>query len=696
MPTEYFPLEGGLDQASAPLAIRPGRLLNCVNWEIAASGKGYRLPEGYERFDGQTSPSDATFTRINFENGVIEISDGDTVDGSGSGASGVAIIDAALESGTYGGGDATGYIVLTTVSGTFVDTDDLEVGAVKHSEIAASGVQAEGSGAPDNDTDAAWVADCVAIARANILVVPGAGDILGVHRWNNVTYAFRNNAGETACDMYESSTAGWVKVDLGSQLNFDSGSVAFTVGDTVTGDASTANAPIQRVVVTTGSWSGGDAAGFLTIGTVTNSPFQAEAITDVAGGVADATGAEVANTFTVDGRFDIINNNFGGNLGTYNMYGVNGVDKAWEYDGTAFSFIATGMATDTPTHIAAHQNSLFLSFSGGSVQNSSLVDSPLTAPYVWSAVLGAAEFGMGDEVTALEPTAGETLTIFAKNLTKTLYGSSQANWNLQDTSWTAGAVEWTVQQINEPFYVDSRKITSLRATQVYGGFSIAGLGNDIQDFINLKSGLEIASVVSLGKSQYRVFYSDGYFISMSIVPQGIAGFMIGQLDDIPTCAAYDEENGRVFFGSDDGYVYEMDKGTSYDGVAVTRYMRIPFNFFKSPQNNKKFFKIIFEMGTEVAPSVSFNFIPEYDYMNSNVPTAETGSVSFQAGGLVWDVGEWDVYRWASDSDDDGRPEDYIDGIASEMAIGIYNISATQQPFTINGIFIEHAILGKKR
>lgn len=79
--------------------------------------------------------------RIDFDNGDTAIAAGDTVVGGTSGAFGEAEVDATLQSGSYGGGDAAGYIVLRAVTGTFVDTEDLEVSSTKVAE-AASGPSA--------------------------------------------------------------------------------------------------------------------------------------------------------------------------------------------------------------------------------------------------------------------------------------------------------------------------------------------------------------------------------------------------------------------------------------------------------------------------------------------------------------------------------------------------------------------------
>ncbi|MGK7534763.1 hypothetical protein, partial [Salmonella enterica] len=70
-----------------------------------------------------------------------------------------------------------------------------------------------------------------------------------------------------------------------------------------------------------------------------------------------------------------------------------GVNKAFEFDGTNYIPIRTGMATDTPLHVIVHRFYLMLSFRG-SVQVSAI-----GAPYSWTVVLGAAEIATGDDVT---------------------------------------------------------------------------------------------------------------------------------------------------------------------------------------------------------------------------------------------------------------------------------------------------------
>lgn len=55
---QYFPLAGGLNLVSPPLATHPGELIDCVNYECLVEG-GYSRIRGYSLYDGQATPTQA-------------------------------------------------------------------------------------------------------------------------------------------------------------------------------------------------------------------------------------------------------------------------------------------------------------------------------------------------------------------------------------------------------------------------------------------------------------------------------------------------------------------------------------------------------------------------------------------------------------------------------------------------------------
>lgn len=56
--TTYFPMVGGLNLESPPLATTPGELIDCINYQCLPNG-GYQRIGGYTLYDGQVTPAQA-------------------------------------------------------------------------------------------------------------------------------------------------------------------------------------------------------------------------------------------------------------------------------------------------------------------------------------------------------------------------------------------------------------------------------------------------------------------------------------------------------------------------------------------------------------------------------------------------------------------------------------------------------------
>ena len=122
--TKHFPLQGGLNEVTPPLSLKGGELYGVLNYEPGAKG-GYRRINGYERLDGHSAPSEASYWILNFDAGDIKEPEvGGTVfcTTDGSKAEVGAVV---LESGTWAGSDAAGYLVLYNLVGFFEDGENL-------------------------------------------------------------------------------------------------------------------------------------------------------------------------------------------------------------------------------------------------------------------------------------------------------------------------------------------------------------------------------------------------------------------------------------------------------------------------------------------------------------------------------------------------------------------------------------------
>ena len=680
--TKYFALKGGLRLEDPPMTMPDGALLAGENYECLPRG-GYRRVAGYERYDGQTAPSDASYWVLNFDGGTAAIAAGDIVDGATSTASGEALIDAVVTSGSYGGGDAAGYLVLTAVSGTFQDNENLQVSAV--TKCLANGTATE-NGASTDANDALWSQDAIETQRAKIAAIPGSGQVRGVGVLNGAVYGFRNNAGGTAVDMYKATTAGWALQSLGRYLPFTSGGTTEIVeGNTITGAISGATAVITRVALQSGSWAGGDAAGYLIFASQTGT-FQAENL-DVGASLNLATiaGNSTAITLPAAGRYEFAVHNFFGTAGSKRLYGVNGVGTAFEWDGTVFVPIITGAEPYYPTHIAVHREQLFLGYSLGSIQHSAP-----GLPYNYTAGAGASELGLGDTLSGMVPQAGGTLAIFGRNLTKILYGSDVNDWDFKTLSDAAGAIEWTVQDIGRVRYLDDRGLTSLEAVQEFGDFNNATISQDVERVLESKRGTAIASISVKAKSQYRLFFTDGTGIILTFNGNKIAGYTLFSYDDAAVCIGSGEDtNGAeiLFFGASDGMVYQIDAGTSFDGGAVTATCQLNYSHLGSPSYNKRWRKVSLEV--EAANDTVIEYQPIFNYGSSDIPTGLSEQETASGSGAYWDDASWDQFVWSSDSV--AVLEGRIDGEAANCSLRIASTSTYIAPHTLFGVTYHYSM-----
>ena len=122
-----------------------------------------------------------------------------------------------------------------------------------------------------------------------------------------------------------------------------------TAGQTITGLTSGATALVVRALLRTGTWTV-SGAGTLVISTITGTWQSGESVR--VGGVTKVTSSSLAtNIYRVPGgTLDAVTANFTGSTDTKRIYGADGVNHAFEFDGTNYIPIRAGMAVDTPSH----------------------------------------------------------------------------------------------------------------------------------------------------------------------------------------------------------------------------------------------------------------------------------------------------------------------------------------------------------
>ena len=661
---EFVPFSGGLDVVTPPLMVSPGCVERSFNFYEDISG-GYATVSGYERFNGLPSPTEATYLIMPYTViGTIVV--GVTITGSISGAIGKVIAITPT------------YLVLTRQLGSFVDEVTSSYGAT----LSTIGMSRSLPGKLGAQYSFLAAQDY----RNSISVVPGSGPILGVWYYLGKVYAFRNNVNATAVDMYISSSTGWVLVSLGYEVYFSAASGSQPKeGATIT--QGVVSAVIGRLIIESGTFAAGTAIGRFIVSSVTGGSFITAAFT--AGMTGSCVTQRAITLPTINGRFEFITTNFYGKLSSARTYGCDSANRAFEFDGTTFAPLNTGMGptpinagggncsfatnvmtiatvatlgsftvgstvyaagvaagttittitsgtggvgstytlsttpgtlaarntnaanvfttTDSPSHISQNQNQLFLSY-GSSIMNSALGN-----PLNWQPLLGAGEIACGDRVTGFKPQPGNTATaalgILCRNLTYILYGTGTGGstpWQLSLYNDQGGGIDWSIQKIGGATYVlDDRGVTSLTTAQQYGNFVESTISRPIQTLLATLRSKLTDSHIARDKQQYRLFFNNGQAIYFTLEANTSAGTtqvrsspMLMQFPDVVRCSCSTEQYGGgaelIYFGSDSGYIFQQDIGTSFDGVAISALMQLTYNNSKSYRAIKHYRHTTFE------------------------------------------------------------------------------------------------------
>jgi hypothetical protein len=672
--TEYFPLAGGLNVVDPQIAVKPGVAIGASNYEVAPDG-GYSRVGGYERFDGRPKPSDALFSVL-FATTTFSatVTVGQTITGETSGASAKIIIVS----------PDFKYIVVTRQVGNFQLGENLQVSSVT---VAVNGIT---NTALTQFDDNAFAEAAANDYRADIQAPPGSGPVRGVWSLKNEVYCFRDNAAATQCIMYKATSSGWQQVSLGFELRFNNGDTGTPIldGQTVTGGTSGATGVVRRVVVQSGSnWAAATpCSGRLIFSSITGTFQNGEEIR--VSGVRRATcvGTQSAITLQPGGRFEFDNYNFTGSADTLRMYGCDGVNRGFEFDGNTFVPIETGMTQDSPKFVRCHKGHLFFAFKG-SLQHSSIGE-----PYRWSVIVGgASELGLGDECTGLQVVPGSegsaALMVFCRNRIRVLYGNSSADWNLVALSDTTGALPYTTQLVVSPVFLDDLGVTTSDQSASFGNFEQGIISDKVSPILSGIIADAVASTVVRTRNQYKLFFKNGYGITVTFMGRQTIGIMPLSMPVTVSCACNTEINGKeaILFGATDGFVYELNRGRSFDGAEISAILKTAFNHSRSPMTRKRYRKAVFDL--KPTSACAFSIQPELSYSIGDSQTHNTVVQSASGPGGRWDAATWDSSYW--DSNDFTSIYVKLDGVGTNISFSIVSKASNELPHTIQGVTIHY-------
>lgn len=656
------PMAGGLNLTVPELFSKPGSLVFAYNYEPQLNG-GYRRMGNAEYFDGHTRPDLAGYVLLTLNAAPSGLALGDSVNGETSGATGKVI---------YLSGTSVG---VTRVTGTFANAENLREG------VTVRGVIANATPAVDGFLDNELYALAAADYRADIAAVPGSGEIRGLAVLSDVVYAWRDNVGATAMEIYKSSSSGWVNVPLMEVVSFTAGGTEYTDGETLTQGGVTAT--IKRVVLESGAW-GGTAAGRFIITGRSGGNFAAGASTG--GGTATLSGAQTAITLSPGGRVQTVAYTFTAQLSDKRLYGCDGVNAEFEFDGETLVPINTGMGSVRAEAVAAHKNHLMFGYRG------SLQHSGTGTPFIWSAVFGAAELSTGDTITNLISVGGSeasaALMVLCENALFVLYGSDDSDWNLVPLSTVSGAKPYSVQDIGGVVALDAPGFVRYPATQSFGNFAWDTISRQIDPIARGQTAA--CSVFITDRSVFRCVLSDGTGVSGVPVGKGKWEWSTFGYPVAMKHAVHAEIAGqpRTFYGGADGYVYEADVGRSFAGQSVQFAIKLWPVHFNAPFTLKSFRWL----DVQAAPESAFALRVSTECIEGTGDSTDTPAVEVEqyGAGLTWDVGNYDEAYWDTGSTARKRLQFSNRGTACAVLLG--GESDNELPHVINAVTLGYTAL----
>ena len=712
-PSSIIRFHGGLDTETPLWEVSNrglGKIQHAVNYEVGIKS-GYQDIAGYERFDGKPAPSAATYIRLLVvpeaatNAGYRELNGedsspllrGTTVANGNSGAA-----DRRLA--TIIGVDKSGadiYFVLSDViaahredwseaENIFIDGTDTSLATKDLASVV------EIDTASTAERKALYLSRSANQLRADIVSVPGAGPVLGVWMLKGVVYAVRNNRSNTSSILWKSSDQGWVKVELYRTLDVKYINTDLADGTIIT--QGSASARVKRAVINSGDVLAGVPAnqgfGYLVVGDQIGS-FGIDAIYVDGEYIGQARGNSVSirrRPHEVDDpvRIETISGSFGIEP---RIYGVDGKNRGFEFDGEVYVPIRTGMDGtiygDEPGHVEIHGDHLFFSF-GRTVQHSGIGN-----PYRWTVRSGASELATDSEITGMlvQPGTeqGDALAVFNRHRIYILYGATPLSWSMRAYREEIGAYAHTLQEVSQTIFFDDQGIRSLMTVQAYGNFQHSTISQHIKRFIAaiLKKANPVASCIVRNKNQYRLFLDDGSGLYVTFDGHKLSGIMpVLYPQNVAVIWSGEDSEGkeRLFFGSDNGMVYELDRGTSFDGGEITAFLLTHYSFLGSNGYDKRFYNCTIEAKGSGFANFALRYYISYHEPSRVTDIADLQTV-FSGIGEISDLEDLDQFDFNGQTL--GPSHHFLKGVGENIAFLIIKRSSFYNPVLLSGVRVRN-------
>ena len=268
-----------------------------------------------------------------------------------------------------------------------------------------------------------------------------------------------------------------------------------------------------------------------------------------------------------------------------------------------------------------------------------------TAPSAYddlSAANGGGVINIGHEITGLA-VFRDQLFVFSRNSIRRVSGTTIADFQVSPVTDRIGCINGdTIQEVGgDIMYVAPDGIRLLSATDRIGDFGL-DVASDIiakDAYKFLQSSTNFSSIIIREKAQYRIFsYIESEqedtakgLIATKFSSQGASSIAWARTQGIKVycsdskyTAGYRE---TILFANNDGYVYEMDTGSSFNGKPIQAIYESPFMALTDPLTRKTIYKATIYAEPTGSMLVNLNMKYDFDTVTTSVFQPQTQTFS---------------------------------------------------------------------
>ena len=466
--------------------------------------------------------------------------------------------------------------------------------------------------------------------RALIAAVPGEGTILGLHVYDGDLYALRNAVGSLTASLWVASSSSWVLVD---------------------------------------------------------------------------------STFNPGGRLNAINWRFSGSFsGGLVMLMVDTVSVPRIWDGTTMHVLTTGGVDDatgipdletSPRYAklcSVFDNRWLLAY-----ESDDIIMSSKTDPRDFSDGFGD-QLIIGDNITNLRELPGESMCIICRNSIVTLdkleIPSSIAStpdytFRVSNFSRSAGGIGYTVgRMLQSLFYADDRGVVNFKTVDTYGDFGAAAISKKVNRIFLNKKDLIAGAFVEREMNQYRLLFTDGTGLIFTFLNEELKGatYIDYNMPIYRMCEGEDSSGNLIkFVSGTDGFVYQIDSGTSFNGEVIPTELLTSFYGYKTPRYWKQFMRMVFEI--TASRGTVFNIRNVFDYYDYTFPDTNWWESTSLGTPGTWGESYWGSFTWGGSVVE--RIVNYIRGHGTNMSIELSTSSKYDSQHIIHNVIVDYTVEGMK-